>query len=92
MFRGTFALQTGSHILSFSDLTNQPNQAMTPIPQTPNLQSPPALHAPAKPALSRDVLWGRPLFKAPALPSPRINFDPLPFSSTRVTHRPRTSS
>lgn len=35
----------------------------------------------------RDVLWGRPLFKAPSLPNPRVVFDPLPFTATRVTHR-----
>ncbi len=41
-----------------------------------------------KPALNRDVLWGRPLFKAPNLPNPRVVFDPLPFTAQRVTHRP----
>ncbi len=41
--------------------------------------------APARPAVSRDVLWGRPLFKAPSLPNPRIAFDPLPFTAARVT-------
>jgi hypothetical protein len=35
----------------------------------------------------RDVLWGRPLFKAPSLPSPRVSFDPLPFTAQRVTQR-----
>ncbi len=66
---------------------------MTHFPQSFDLPPPSALHAPAKFALSRDVLWGRPLFKAPALPIPPANFDPLPFSSTRVTHRrPRARS
>lgn len=36
----------------------------------------------------RDVLWGRPLFKAPNLQNPRVAFDPLPFTALRVTHRP----
>lgn len=36
----------------------------------------------------RDVLWGRPVFKAPQL-NPRIAFDPLPFTATRVTSYPR---
>ena len=59
---------------------------MTPFIQQPNFQ-PPALHAPAEPALSRDVLWGRPLFKAPALPIPR-NVDSLqPFSTRRLVKR-----
>ena len=38
---------------------------------------------------TRDVLWGRPLFKAPRLPSPRVAVDPLPFAAARVTRRPR---
>lgn len=33
--------------------------------------------------LDRDVLWNQPVFKAPALPNPRIVFDPLPFTATR---------
>jgi hypothetical protein len=41
----------------------------------------------AKPALMRDVLWGRPLFKAPSLPIPRVSLDPLPFTPQRVTQR-----
>ena len=40
-----------------------------------------------KQALTRDVLWGRPVFKAPQLPNPRTAFDPLPFTATRVTQR-----
>jgi hypothetical protein len=28
---------------------------------------------------ARDILWGRPIFRAPELPSPRVVFDPLPF-------------
>jgi hypothetical protein len=43
----------------------------------------------AKPALMRDVLWGRPLFKAPSLPNPRVAFDPLPFTAQRVKARPQ---
>jgi len=35
--------------------------------------------------LQRDILWGRPVFKAPELPNPRIIFDPLPFTAVRVT-------
>ena len=26
-----------------------------------------------------DILWGRPIFRAPPLLNPRIVFDPLPF-------------
>ena len=44
--------------------------------------------ASAKPALMRDVLWGRPLFKAPSLPNPRVAFDPLPFTAQRVKRLP----
>ena len=59
---------------------------MTPFIQQPNFQ-PPAHHAAAKPALSRDVLWGRPLFKAPALPSPRIVDSMQPFATRRLVKR-----
>jgi hypothetical protein len=40
-------------------------------------------------ATNRDILWNRPLFKAPALPNPRIAFDPLPFTAARITQRAR---
>ena len=46
-------------------------------------------HAPPatkQPVLTRDILWGRPVFKAPELPNPRVTFDPLPFTAVRVTH------
>jgi len=43
-------------------------------------------------ALTRDVLWNRPLFKAPALPSPTpAALEPLPFIATRLTQRPSHS-
>lgn len=44
----------------------------------------------AAPAPTRDILWNRPLFKAPALMNPRVAFDPLPFTElrpVRVTRR-----
>jgi len=40
-------------------------------------------------ALIRDILWNQPVFKAPALPNPRVAFDPLPFTAARVTQRSR---
>ncbi len=58
------------------------NPAKRPAPKQP------AAPATAKPGLLRDLLWGRPVFKAPALPNPRVAFDPLPFTATRATHRP----
>jgi hypothetical protein len=70
----------------YYDHNSQPNQAMTPYPPFPKLP-PTALHAPAKPGLSRDVLWGRPLFKAPALPSPRIENSLHPFSPPHLARR-----
>lgn len=42
---------------------------------------------PVKTAWTQDLIWGRPVFKAPNLPNPRAVFDPLPFTATRVTHR-----
>ena len=41
--------------------------------------------APLRQTLTRDVLWNRPLFKAPALPNPQVEFEPLPFTATRLT-------
>lgn len=35
----------------------------------------------------RDVLWGQPLFKAPALRVPRVPFEPMPFTAARITQR-----
>ena len=46
-----------------------------------------AAFAPVRQAIIRDILWNQPVFKAPALPSPRIALDPLPFTPARVTHR-----
>ena len=37
--------------------------------------------------LNRDILWGQPVFKAPVLPNPRVAFDPLPFTTARITRR-----
>ncbi|MBX3736510.1 MAG: hypothetical protein KF715_07475 [Candidatus Didemnitutus sp.] len=34
----------------------------------------------------RDVLWGRPVFRAPQL-NPRVPFEPLPFTANRITRR-----
>ncbi|MDB6113189.1 MAG: hypothetical protein JWQ62_134, partial [Lacunisphaera sp.] len=39
--------------------------------------SPAGVFAPVRQAILRDILWGQPLFKAPALPTPRISIDPL---------------
>lgn len=58
-------------------------QPAQPRPAT----STPGSLVPVRPAMMRDVLWGRPLFKAPTLPNPRIAFDPLPFTAARITHR-----
>ena len=38
---------------------------------------------PVRQTLTRDILWNRPLFKAPTVPNPRVVFDPLPFTATR---------
>jgi len=38
---------------------------------------------------NRDILWNRPLFKAPALSNPSIAIDPLPFTAARITQRSR---
>lgn len=37
--------------------------------------------------IHRDLVWNRHVFKAPALASPHIAIDPLPFKAVRVTQR-----
>ena len=49
--------------------------------------APVASLAPVRPAIMRDILWNQPVFKAPALPNPRVVPDPLPFTATRITRR-----
>ncbi len=38
-------------------------------------------------AIISDVLWGKPLFKAPALPNPRVLLDPLPLKVAPLAQR-----
>jgi hypothetical protein len=38
-------------------------------------------------AFTRDILWNQHVFKAPALASPSVAIDPLPFIATRITQR-----
>jgi hypothetical protein len=40
-------------------------------------------------AATRDVLWNKPVFKAPALSNPPIEIEPLPFTAARITQRAR---
>jgi hypothetical protein len=40
-----------------------------------------------RPKLMRDVLWGQPLFKAPALPIPSLPEEPMPFTALRFTQK-----
>ncbi len=54
--------------------------------------TPPGSLVPMRPAMMRDILWDRPVFRAPTLPNPRVAFDPLPFTAARVTHRPLSAS
>ena len=71
-------------------MTNPTSTAMTYFPRQPLLRpsaQPAGTSGSVKSAPRRDVLWGRPLFQAPTLPSPRNIFDPLPFTAARVTHR-----
>jgi len=53
-----------------------------PLPFSAELTTPAASKKRVRP---RDILWGRPVFKAPELPNPRVIFDPLPFTAVRVT-------
>jgi hypothetical protein len=40
-----------------------------------------------RPKRLRDVLWGQPLFKAPALPIPQIPEEPMPFMGSRFSQK-----
>ncbi len=64
---------------------------MTYFPHNHPLKPRLAVSVPAfsavRPAVLRDILWNKPVFKAPALANPRVAFDPLPFTATRITHR-----
>ena len=63
---------------------------MTYFPhQSPSRAAHPAAKAVAagRQNLNRDILWGQPVFKAPMLPNPRVAFDPLPFTTARLTRR-----
>jgi hypothetical protein len=55
--------------------------------------APPALPSlgSVRPKRLRDILWGQPLFKAPALPIPPLPSEPQPFNPPRVTQRPAHS-
>jgi hypothetical protein len=54
-------------------------------PKHPANAPPPPVHVKTIP--TQDLIWGKPVFKAPQLPNPRAIFDPLPFTAARVTHR-----
>lgn len=41
-------------------------------------------------AATRDVLWGRPVFRAPQF-NPRVPLEPLPFMAARVSRRARAA-
>ncbi len=59
-------------------LTQRPSRALFPAGS--------ALRA----AATRDVLWGRPVFRAPQL-NPRVPLEPLPFMAARVSQRARAA-
>jgi len=48
---------------------------------------PPASFASGRSRIMRDILWNKPVFKAPALPNPPALPEPLPFTATRITLR-----
>jgi len=63
---------------------------MTYFPHNPHKRSAASLAAtfvPVRQAIMRDILWNQPVFKAPALPIPRVILDPLPFASARIAMR-----
>jgi len=62
---------------------------MTHFPHNSNSRPAYVPAAASRQGQRRDILWGRPVFQAPSLPQPsHANFDPLPFTATRITYRP----
>lgn len=53
-------------------------------PFSPRAEAPPPI--PIKQAWMQDIIWGRPVFRAPELPTPRRIFEPLPLLANRITH------
>lgn len=56
---------------------------MTHFPHRPSRPAAPATGV-QTPRRARDVLWGRPVFKAPQL-NVRPPLEPLPFTAARIT-------
>jgi len=62
---------------------------MNYFPHNPTKHAASAVHALAavRQSLSRDILWNKPVFKAPSLSNPPIALDPLPLPATRLGRR-----
>ncbi len=58
---------------------------MIHFPHNPLKRTAGPASAPVRSSLLRDVLWNKPVFKAPALSNPPILIDPLPFTAARIT-------
>ena len=52
---------------------------------TPTVYGPPQAARSSRSGPSRDITWDRPIFRPPVLPNPRVMFDPLPFTASRLT-------
>ncbi len=61
---------------------------MPPLTKLPPQHTPTPIVQTSRTVLARDILWGKPIFKAPdlPLPNPRAQFEQLPFTATRITH------
>lgn len=46
---------------------------------------------PVRQTLTRDILWNQHVFRAPALPNPRVAAEPLPFLAARPAFGGRRS-
>jgi len=60
------------------------------LPQNPFKRPaavPPASFAAGRSRIMRDILWNKPVFRAPALPNLPVQPEPLPFTATRITLR-----
>ncbi|MBI2814304.1 MAG: hypothetical protein HYX71_08475 [Opitutae bacterium] len=62
------------------------------FPSRQSVFAPGPLAPDSAPGPKRDLVWGRPVFRPPALPNPRVIFDPLPFTTQRLGGAPRSAA
>jgi hypothetical protein len=70
-------------------LTSRHQETMIHFPHNPLKRAATQALAPVRQTFVSDVIWNKPVFKAPALSNPPIEIEPLPFTAARVTKAAR---